>query len=333
MKALIAALVGAVVALILLPLSQVASFAVNEYLSRPLLRIEFAEVVSEDAPIAIPTDAIREIAKAPIQQILLMRGFASGAQIGEFADQDSANSTGVRRLKSALNELVVDAQRRVRQLTQLQQVLRSPKGDDKQIRAAVQEHFPEMATMVAAMPDVRVLQASVSSRAASDLAALNDGLRLVQQVAATLEQPAVAAPGRMWFKVSIVNRGSSDGLVRNVGELKVAHDTAVVYLRRSGGPPTAAPAVALQSIAVSVVNPTPTEARTTDVGKVEKHSVTELWFEIDESVVPAAHRADLWRATRQSASTASLILFDHENAEISTTVALTSTPHLPGRPK
>jgi hypothetical protein len=322
-KTVLAAIVGAFVALLVSPFTQSLSFLVNEYLARPILTIEYVEVVPEERPVSFPA---REV-----QALLTSQGFRSGLMRGIGAEpglmvfqgrKDTATPTEVQSLKGATERLLAAVERRTVDLGTFRKVLGSGPTEAQVREVAAKYRGPVMAMVP--VEDVRSLKASLLATIETESAALAETVRLGKSVLKALGQAGDLPARKIKLKLSVLNRGSTDGLIRHVGELRVPRDNLTVKIRRSA-PPTKSGDDSLFAMAVpvAVTNPAADTERATSVGKVEKNSMSEFWMEVDETATSKdAVLTFAGLATEDRLREVSITLLDHQNRKIERTVVL-----------
>jgi hypothetical protein len=309
----VAAFVGIVVALILSPLTQSLSFFLSEYLARPLLSIEFVEVVPEEAPTSLPPSEIKEFVQSSAFRSLLMSGNQSAASVMSFQDRDSCSSSELKSLKSAVDLLVRAVIRRSAELLAFEHAM-SGTPTDRQVREVAQKFSAQSAMMFAAVPDPKVIQRSLGPQIDAELAAVKDGSNAIRRLQTHLNRVPPRTAGTIWLKLSIANRGSSDGLVRNTGRLIILPDTMGLPISRSNGPAPPRANPAMLGVPVNVLNSVPAEIRAASVGRVEKHSFAEFWYNVDDTATTRPIREMLWRQFHgQGSQDARLVLVDLDN--------------------
>lgn len=318
--ALVASIVGGLVALALSPLTTPLSFMLNEHLARPILRVEYVEIVREDAPVPLPYKEIGEVVRSPAYRTLLQSGFGFDTQLMSFRDRESATLPEAKSLNAAVARLIFTFRTRHQELVGLQRTL-DGQPNEKQLRDIVQRYSLQTALMSAAVPDPRLLKNMVIPRIATDIDSLKEGIQASQRLKTALDRLGPSTRGKIWLKVSIVNRGSTDGLVRNAGEFR-SSGIDLVHIKRSNGPAFLRPSVSAShaGVPVNVLNAPPVEDRASGVGKVEKHSLAEFWFEVDDTN-PIATRDKLWNTFQANSLSGGLLnLFDHENKTLAFSV-------------
>jgi hypothetical protein len=117
------------------------------------------------------------------------------------------------------------------------------------------------------------------------------------------------------LKISVLNRGATAGLIRNVGDL--SSNGHSWQLSRCNAPKPAVDLSDLQmAVPVAVTNPSSDNERTSAVGKVEAHSMNELWFDVTAAANgdSVANLVSSYRADHLANAT--VVLHDHKAGTI-----------------
>lgn len=322
-KIVLAAIVGAFVALLVSPFTQSLAFLINEHLARPILSIEYVEVVPEEQPVSFPAKEVQALLTSQGYRSGLMRGV--GAEPGLMVFQvpkDTATPTEIHSLKVATERFVKAIEQRTMDIGAFRKTL-GPGSTEAQVREVAAKYQGSVISMVQ-MGDVRSLRASLLAAIEAESATLAETIDLGKAVLTAIGQASDRVPQKIKFKLSVLNRGSTDGLIRHAGELRIPKDNLTVKIRRSL-PPTKPNANALFAMAVpvAVMNPAPDTERTTSVGKVEKNSMIEFWMEIDETMTPKnAFSAFAELAFHDQLGEVTIVLSDHQDKKIERKVVL-----------
>ncbi len=161
----------------------------------------------------------------------------------------------------------------------------------------------------------------------AESAVLAETIDLGKSLLKALGQVNDRPPGKIKLKLSVLNRGSTDGLIRHVGELRVSSGNLTVKIRRSS--PPAKPggdALFAMAVTVAVKNPDLEPERAPSVGQVAKKSMSEFWMEVDEAATPKdTVMAFAGLATKGRLGEVVITLSDHKNKKIARKVTLPGT--------
>lgn len=322
-KTVLAAIVGGVVALLVSPFTQSLSFLVNEYLARPILTIEYVEVVPEERPVSFPAKEVQALLTSQGYRSGLMRGI--GADPGLMAFQggkDAATATEIQTLKAATERFLTAVEKRSTDLGTFRKVLVSG-STEAQVREVAAKYQGPVVAMVP-LGDVKSLRASMLAAIETESAVLAETIDLGKSLLKALGQAGGRPLGKIKLKLSVLNRGSTDGLIRHVGELRVPSGNLTVKIRRSSPPAKPGGDVLFaMAVPVAVTNPAPDTERATSVGKVEKNSMSEFWMEVDETATPKETiMAFAGLATDGRLGEVTIALSDHQNKKIERKVVL-----------
>lgn len=315
-KTLVAALVGAVVALLLSPLAQALSFVVNEYLARPILSVEYVEVVPNERQIPFPAAAVQALLGSQGYRTALMRNMGTGSELMTFqGNRATLNPDEFASLKSSTERFIQGTERRLADLSSLRESLsaRTPDAQVREIAARYQGAFPQLFSVA---QDVEAMRSALPPMIEAEAKALRESTDIAKELFASFATSSSPTTHNGKFKVSILNRGSTDGLIRHVGELRVPGSGLSLWIKRAAPPGTAASPLSL-AVPVAVMNPVLDTDRSTSVGKIDAHSMSEFWFEIDASVTSKEAAESMWRLAYDAKLTkGEIVLFDQRNNRI-----------------
>ncbi len=321
-RTVVAALVGSVVALLVSPFTQTLSFLLNEYLARPILAIEYVEVVPEEQRVAFAVKEVEAVVTSDGYRAGLMRGI--GLEPGLMAFQgrkDGATASELQTLKASTQRLIEAFERRSSDLAGFRKGLASG-ATEPQIRELAAKYQGPMPVIVP-VQDVKAMRATLSAAVEAEAASVEQTLNHARSLAKALSL-ASGDPGRRFkLKLSVLNRGGTDGLIRHVGELRAPANDLTLKLRRAS-PPTkpGGESILAMAVPVAVTNPPAETERVTSVGKVEKNSMSEFWMEVDEA---ATSKEALTKFAGLAAGgklgEILVVLLDHENRRIERRVA------------
>lgn len=322
-KTLLAAVVGALVALLVSPFTQSLSFLVNEYLARPILSIEYVEIVPEEQATSFPAKEVQALLSSPGFRSALMHGIGTDPGLMAFQGRtEEATVTELQALKGGIERLLVTLEKRCTELGAFREVLTSGASEARAREVAAKYQGP----MVAVIPvkDIESLTASLLAAIETESTALRETIDLGKPLLDKLSEASDHQAHNIKLKLSVLNRGSTDGLVRHTGEIRVPAANLTVNIRRSS--PPAKPGgqgLFAMAVPVAVTNPAPDTERTTSVGKVEKNSMSEFWMEIDDAATPKESvKALLALTAGGKPSELVVILSDHRNRKIERSVVL-----------
>lgn len=314
-KVVVAAVVGSVVALLVSPILQTASFLINEYLARPILSIEYIELVAEPQRVSLPSAQIQALLVSQGYRASLMQGFGGDARLMAFQGRDEISSAELPSVKASVERFSRAVERRLSDLATSLKAL-SSSASEAAVRA-IAAKYGSGAPLFAASQDVTSLRSALLATIQTESESLREAAQLAEAVLKALAPPQVGEIGLVRFKLSVLNRGNTDGLVRHVGELKVTGTPLVLAIRRSSPPTRPFESVVARGVPVAVTNPPADSERPTAVGKVEKNSMSEFWVEVDDTASPQGALTTLRRLIGEGkVDEVEIVLFDHQNKRI-----------------
>lgn len=313
---LLAAFVGTLVALILSPISQTISFSLNEYLSRPVLSVEYIELIPKEQPIDISTIKLDELVQSSGYRLLLQNNIGAASEITTFLNKESLSSSEeLKSFKESIGRFIVSAERRKNIIDSLKNIL-SSNLNEMQMRTILSNYFGAMAQYYAINKGGSSLRSVLLLNVQSEKESLESTLKAASEIKNKLEKVKPLLGGSLKIKISIFNRGGTDGLIRNIGELKFDNNVFSIPIKRTE-PDRPSSKSMLESVPVMVTNPTEDSYRSTSVGKVENKSMAEFWYEVDKLKTSEDITNKLWNILSDSTEhNYSIILFDHTNAKV-----------------
>ena len=232
--------VAAGVTLLLSPFSIVVGFNLNDYLARPILSVEYVDVLIPEARSPLPRDELHQLMSSPGFQLVALRPaiqIATSSLFGAIASkEDSLSAEDASRLQDSLIEFERALRQRDSFLERIgQSMARAGSNDD--IRRLTLE-LDSGAIGKFRSPDLggedlkaTVLdEIEVEKRTNADLRKQTEPLRT--KLATRLEWDGRGTA----FKVSLLNRGSADGLVQSRAAFRRHGSSIGIPLMRTEAP-------------------------------------------------------------------------------------------------
>jgi hypothetical protein len=309
---------GALIALLFLLPTLILSHCLNERLSKAILSIEYVE-------------RSREAGRITVDQMLAGRLMQNGA----FLDQLQQGSAAARRISTcsadtpgfpsadmgafhrAIDSLTTLLKSRMNELAALSTEARSATTE-----AALQAVFTRFkhisAEFAPSFPDLKAATEDLCAKMAAESDPIPDAIDLLNEIAASADKQNAALAERVQFKLTILNRGQTDGLVRNEATAKFSAIARTYPMVRVNPPKHSSPFLS-NAVPVAVVNEPESAGARGSVGKVEKNAMTEFWFEVDTTQLNQADRNALRSLASQTRIGATVIVvFDQNQNPIST---------------
>lgn len=313
---ILSALVGAMVAIILVPISQTISFMLNEYLSRPILSIEYLEFLPEEH---IQLDEFKNMCQSDeFNNYCVMKNMKAAINLMSLQSGKATLSSDEKsELNEALSKFKAEVSSRILFLKTIQSNISSNKSEESLKKAYAKYHG------VAAQYSMMMLTAeNIQTSLSSSLQVEKDALNIIDKTASriieSLNKNSNQIVGTLKIKVSVLNRGDTDGLIRNIALLKLSNKNISIALKKISMP---ANELTLQSVPVTVVNPSEDSQRSTSVGKIERKSMTEIWYEIDKSKIPSKAINVFWTSLNSSqALNYTVVLYDQKRDSVTSNV-------------
>lgn len=314
---ILSALVGAMVAIILVPISQTISFMLNEYLSRPILSIEYLEFLPEEH---IQLDEFKNMCQSDeFNNYCVMKNMKTAINLMSLQSGKATLSLEEKsELNDALSKFKAELSSRILFLKTIQNNISSNKSEES-IKKAYAKYHGAAAQYSMMMITTENMQTSLSSSLQVEKDALNIIDKTVSRIIESLNKNSNQIVGTLKIKVSVLNRGDTDGLIRNVALLRLSNSNISVSLKKITLP---ANELTLQSVPVTVVNPSEDSQRSTSVGKIERKSMTEIWYEIDKSKIYSKAINAFWTSLNSSrVSNYTVVLYDQKRDSVTSSVS------------
>jgi hypothetical protein len=161
------------------------------------------------------------------------------------------------------------------------------------------------------------LRTSLTAQIKTEKETLVESAKLAANLAEKLNTAKSDGLGSVQLKLSILNRGNTDGLVRSVGEISFPRQEITFPIKRTVQKKLPPSEMMAMTVPVTVVNPADDAQRTGAVGKVEKNSMVEFWFVLNQdSLSPENLTAANTLFSETPTSPYEIALFDHANQRI-----------------
>jgi hypothetical protein len=283
----IAALVGSVVAVLISPVSQAVTYYLSEFLSKPILSIEYVEVVPIEPTVPLDASKIQDLTQAPGFMTYSIQQPGIQADLF-FALRGTLSPTQAQQLERDLSFVGNDVKEKLGRAEKVRLTLAST-SDPMAIGSAIKDYCgPLFVTLGFSGLPADQMKVSFLKQLEYDTQNNADLLHAVESFLPALRSPIVPM-ANVQFKASIFNRGETDGLLRSAGRLQFVDEQTSVDLLRIAAPKSMVDPTTVQ---VTVAN-TSEPIGENSVGKIEKHSMIEAWFAIDERALSASQRTTL----------------------------------------
>jgi hypothetical protein len=298
---LLVSVLPAVLALVAGPFVLQLTFERERALARPILSLEYAFLMRDREP--MPEGLRNRLLKATETRAYLEFVTSSLAQ-GSSVDLRTFAEIPGSRLSPAMHRKLVDGLATYRQ--HLEQSLVTIGAGLQQLSGADAGELRRLAflnldtTLTASDQELR-------QRLTEKFEQRGEAIRSALRDVEDLQNATSTEASNVRMRISILNRGATDGLVRQHGE--VQYRGAVYPLKR-----TAPPSADLTLVAVPVfqTNEATDSISLQSVGKIEKDSMADLWFEFAPKREAGEHVSALCRPSEALQVT----LYDHDKQAI-----------------
>jgi hypothetical protein len=308
----LAALVGSIVTILISPLSQVISFYLTDFLGRSILSIEYAEKITTEAEVTLDSSRIQALMRSAGFLQYMSQHSELYAITMRASNKISISQLG--SLKEVCKIAISQMRDKVARIDSIRELLKE-EIDAGRVQSAIKEYTGGMFNSYTFSTETaESIRDSFVAQLQTERTVLVESTIAFGAFLQSIES-AVRPISEIKIKLSILNRGNTDGLVRNRGEILTSDGKATFPLLRIA-PPKQPQNDPVASVRVTVANPTET-IREESVGKVEKRSMTELWFAVEETKLVTDQKKSLADAiaTNQLAHF-TIVLLDQEKTKI-----------------
>jgi hypothetical protein len=282
------ALVGSVVAIVLTPVSQSLTYYLSQFLSRPVLSIEYAE--------RIPADRVVRLDAAQIQRLLQSTAFMTywtshvtgRGVVAKLATEISAEQ--VDELRKDLHQMEDEVGASIQKMARAEKLVHVEVDPDAIVKVVHAYYGPLFSSFAFASEPPDQMKDAFLRELQAEKAPL---IEVASQLKSITDMVDAASPPASDFslKVSVLNRGDTDGLIRSTARLDVPGLGFSIPLLRTAPPKQPTALQTTFAVQVAVTNPQETVIREQSVGKIEKHSMVEFWYVVDERKLSTTHLA------------------------------------------
>jgi hypothetical protein len=306
---LLSAGIGAAVAIVLSPISLVLSFHLTNYLSRPVLSLEYAEMFERAGSVKVPVALISRFVQSPGFQTNAMHSMQLGSLLSYYMARTEMAAEERPKLVSIVAEYKGILEGRRAALSELEKELEQANGSED--FEVVQQKYGAMLGALASFSNVETLdKPKLKAKLSIDLSAIQQAEQIREALNEAIQalEPQVSS---IRVKVSILNRGNTDGLVFQTGKMRFANGPEFSIVRTNA--PRAQPSTQTPAVQVVVTNPPSEPVSQGAVGKVEKNSMAEFWFSLERNGLPDELAGELDKVLKAKPRAGiALKLFDHE---------------------
>ena len=311
------AIVTSIATIIVSPISITLAFWLNDYLARPILSVEYIQVFPEYDKFVNPRFELNKITFSDYFQMGLLNSISSSYdKFMQFGNREYLSDNEIKELIHITREIEVDAREKLDLLLYFKDKI-------------LQETFDEQAYIdystkvknnnkVQAIGDdienLDTLASKIRIDIENEAKNTNDFLSLSKNLLKKLETDYTKGIKNLKFKLSIQNKGNTDGLIKSVGSISIPDNGISFSIINIPAPKKKSNVMA---IAVTIADDEPEAPTSQSVGKVEMRSLKEFWFEIEDNNENNITIKELnLMTTNKKPIEISINLFDHNNNSI-----------------
>jgi hypothetical protein len=187
----------------------------------------------------------------------------------------------------------------------------------RNLRQINAKYLGPMAQYTSTRGDSNSIRAALTAQIETEKDALLESTKLAADLTEKVSKAKSEGAGSIQLKLSILNRGNTDGLIRSVGEVSFPKEKVAFPIKRTAQKKSSPSGMMAMAVPVTVVNPVDDAQRSGAVGKVEKNSMVEFWFALDQdSLSPGKLTGAITLFSKTPTNPYEIVLFDHANQRV-----------------
>lgn len=271
------AIMTSIGALIVSPFSLSLSFWLNDYLARPVLSIEYLELIPEIQKIENPKQEISSFIQSPFFQARMMKGRAGNANmLVVYANKDQITQEEASSILNMTSTYIKSANIWLEKLKSYSTELQSKNLSDENLRQ-ITLNYVGITGGYMTMQETETLKKSISSQINNEIKTASENVSDATKILDKLEGVSNDKIENILLKLSVLNKGNSDGLIRAQGQITIS-DINVNLPVLNCSPPNKQNSQ--RAVRVTIADDQPAPPRSNSVGKIEKHSLKEFWYQV-----------------------------------------------------
>jgi len=308
------AILTAIGALIISPLSITLGFWLTDYLARPVLSLEYTEIITETRQLATPKNEINSLIMSPYFQSSVLNGRAGSANmLAAYVNKEKLSNKDVAAIRDITTNYVTMIEDRNKSLKEDISTLGSKDLSDDRLWGIALEYAGLMRQNMTTLSQAETLKNSLIEQINNDLEAGEESKGIARTLLDGLNDGSKDVIEKIYLKISVLNKGNTDGLVRGIGEIQIPKINTKLPIINCV-PPNKKKQMA---IVVTFADDLPKAPRSTSVGKVEKHSLKEFWYVVENNdEFESSFNKFIEYITSNGSITIDIYLSDHEGESI-----------------
>ena len=266
--------------IVISPISISLAFWLNDILARPILSVEYVQVLPEITTFSVPKDELNKILfSSAFQMNLLNNYFEIPKSFFEFQNKADLSKEDIAKLTKISEDLKSKNVNRLDLLSNYFTEI-SEKDLTREDLLEVYRRFKQ--NDVKFNLDDKSLPFLVDqlrTEITSEIGNQNEIIKLTDDLLVKLNISTDQSIDNIKIRLNILNKGSTDGLVRATGKLSI-RDTDIIFSIINIPPPKKKNNI--MAIRVTIADDEPDIPNSLSVGKIEMHSLNEFWYEIND---------------------------------------------------
>ena len=275
------AIVTSIATIIVSPISISLAFWLNDYFARPILSVEYIQVFHEYEKLQNPKFDIKKILFSDSFQMNLLRGSSESLdKFMKYGNNEFLSESEINDLKMLSEDVKISSKKKLDTLKiYYNRILNNDFNPDtyaEYSKKIKNKSFTAKTNEI----NFEDLKARTKIDIEKEMENESDLLRLINNLLNKLNFESSKNINDLKFKLSIQNKGNTDGLIKSIGEMSILGEDISFPIINIPPPKKKSNVMA---IAVTIADEEPEAPTSQSVGKIEKHSLKEFWFGIEKN--------------------------------------------------
>lgn len=279
MTIFITALITSLMTLLLSPIAIAVGFWLNDHLARPILSVEYVEVIPEKKRFETPTAEIGKLMQSVGFQSYIRKG-AMDIQTQQFFQlsnkKEGLSSEDISTLKESCQHYHALMLEREKQLQNYLQSIQDNPPESK-LREIAMAYYGATAQFMPGEKDLDTMKNTLIAKIINGIKTVKESGDYSKTLEIKLSQYGSAPLEKIRLKLSVLNKGNTDALVRSSGDISFEKSQITIPIYQED-PPSKDNRMA---VAVTIADEPPKPIGGISVGKIEKHTLKYFWYSIN----------------------------------------------------
>lgn len=282
MTIFITALITSLATLLLSPIAIAVGFWLNDYLARPILSVEYVEVIPEKKRFETPTAEIGKLMQSVGFQSYRRKGVMD-IQTQQFFQlsnkKQGLSSKDISTLKESCQHYHALMLEREKQLQNYLQSIQDNPTESKLREIAIAYYGATYGVPAPFMPgeNLDTMKNTLIAKIINEIKTVKESGDYSKTLEVKLSQYSRAPLEKIRLKLSVLNKGNTDALVRSSGDISFEKSQITIPIYQEDPPPKDN----RNAVLVTIADELPKRIGGISVGKIEKHTLKYFWYSIN----------------------------------------------------